>query len=328
MSLRTLGRLSFAAASSLAALAAGIGGAAAFPEKPITVLVGAGAGGSTDAGARIVAKAMEKYLGQPMVVINKPGGGGSKALVLLKQAAPDGYTLAYAFAHHVGFQPHYRRTKSLYWAKDFDYVGSVTVPHQSIVSLAGRGWKTLSEMAAKLKKEGKPLRLVYSGGPGRLVGEAIGAHYGIPAQIIRVRGGGNSMQRVLGGHVDVVFTGGAHVKHTDAGKTIVIGTVSDSRNPDYPNVPTLKEMGVGVSTETLQLMIAPKGVPGPALGKLRTALAKVRSDPKIVQLYRKNLRMVMDTRSPKELEAYMQKLEKDYLALIKKFDKPSKKKKK
>ncbi|HSR55978.1 MAG TPA: tripartite tricarboxylate transporter substrate binding protein [Alphaproteobacteria bacterium] len=315
----------FAAASALA-LGVGSTGALAYPDKAVTVYVGAGAGGSTDAGARIVAQAMEKILGQPMVVVNKPGGGGSKALALLKKEKPDGYTVAYAFAHHVGFQPHYRRAKSLYWAKDFDYIGSVTVPHQSIVSLAGRGWKTLSEMAAKLKEENKPLRLVYSGGPGRLVGEAIGAHYGIPAQIIRVRGGGNSMQRVLGGHVDVVFTGGAHVKHTDAGKTIVIGTVSDERNPDYPDVPTLKEMGVGVSTETLQLMIAPKGLPGPVLKTLRDAFLKVRSDPKVVELYRKNLRMVMDTRSPEELETYMQKLEQNYLALIKKFDKPMKKK--
>ncbi|MDH3240220.1 MAG: tripartite tricarboxylate transporter substrate binding protein [Alphaproteobacteria bacterium] len=316
-------------AASAVALGFGSGvGWADFPEKPITVYVGAGAGGSTDAGARIVAKAMESILGQPMVVVNKTGGGGSKALVLLKSAAPDGYTVAYAFAHHVGFQPHYRRAKSLYWAKDFDYVGSITVPHQSIVSLANRGWKTVSEMAAKLKSENKPLRLVYSGGPGRLVGEAIGSHYGIPVQIIRVRGGGNSMQRVLGGHVDVVFTGGAHVKHTDAGKTAVIGTVSDERNPDYPNTPTLKEMGVGASTSTLQLLIAPKGVPGPALKKLRDAALKVRSDPKIVQLYRKNLRMVMDTRSPEQLAEYMQTLEKDYIALIKKFDKPEKKKKK
>lgn len=329
MSLRTIGKSAFVAAVSVVAFAgalvSGMGTAAAFPDKPVTVYVGAGAGGSTDAGARIVAKAMEKILGKPMIVVNKPGGGGSKALVLLKKSKADGYTVAYAFGHHVGFQPHYRRKQSLYRAKDFDYVGSVTVPHQSIVSLAGRGWKTLSQMAAKLKKANKPLRLVYSGGPGRLVGEAIGSHYGIPAKIIRVKGGGNSMQRVLGGHVDVVFTGGAHVKHTDAGKTMVIGTVSDKRNPDYPKSPTLKEMGLGVSTETLQLMVAPKGVPAPALGKLRSALSKVRSDPKIVQLYRKNLRMVMDTRSPRELEAYMQKLEKNYIALIKKFDKGKKK---
>ena len=97
------------AAASAAALAVGGGAAFAFPDKPITVYVGAGAGGSTDAGARIVANAMAKILGQPMIVVNKPGGCGSKALLLLKKADPDGHTIAFAYAHHVAFQPHYRR---------------------------------------------------------------------------------------------------------------------------------------------------------------------------------------------------------------------------
>ncbi len=325
MSLRIIGQSGFLAAASVAALAAGMGTASAFPDKPITVYVGAGAGGSTDAGARIVAKAMEKVLGKPMVVINKPGGGGSKALVLLKKAKPDGYTVAYAFAHHVAFQPHYRRKTSLYTAKDFTYVGSITVPHQSIVSLANRGWSTVTEMVAKLKQANKPLRLVYSGGAGRLVGEAIGAHFGIPVQIIRVKGGGNSMQRVLGGHVDVVYTGGAHVKHTDAGKTMVIGTVSNQRNPDYPKAPTFKEMGLDAATPTLQIMLAPKGLSASVGKTLTAAFMKVRSDPAIINLYRKNLRMVMDTRNQAQLTSYMLKLEVQYKALIKKFDKGKKK---
>jgi tripartite-type tricarboxylate transporter receptor subunit TctC len=213
-----------------------------------------------------------------------------------------------------------------YQAKDFKYVGSITVPHQSIVSLANRGWSTVTEMVAKLKKAKKPLRLVYSGGAGRLVGEALGAHYGIPVQIIRVKGGGNSMQRVLGGHVDVVYTGGAHVKHTDAGKTMVIGTVSNERNPDYPKAPTFKEMGIDAATPTLQLMIAPKGVSKSVLKTLTTAFMKVRRDPKIINLYKKNLRMVMDTRSQAQLTKYMLELEIQYKALIKKFDKGKKKK--
>jgi tripartite-type tricarboxylate transporter receptor subunit TctC len=333
--MRAIGKSGLAAAASAVAFTGGLatasvvgmGSAWAYPDKPITVYVGAGAGGSTDAGARIVAKAMEKVLGKPMIVVNKPGGGGSKALVLLKKAEPDGYTVAYAFAHHLAFQPNYRRKVPAYQVRDFKYVGSITVPHQSIVSLANRGWSTVTEMVAKLKKEKKPLRLVYSGGAGRLVGEAIGAHYGVPVKIIRVKGGGNSMQRVLGGHVDVVYTGGAHVKHTDAGKTMVIGTVSDVRNPDYPKSPTFKEMGIDAATPTLQLMVAPKGVSKPVLQTLTAAFMKVRSDPKIVTLYRKNLRMVMDTRSQAELTTYMTKLEKQYKALIKKFDKGKKKKK-
>ncbi len=326
MTLRTIGQSGFLAAASVAALAAGMGAASAYPDKPITVYVGAGAGGSTDAGARIVAKAMEKILKQPMVVVNKPGGGGSKALVLLKKAKPDGYTIAFAYAHHVAFQPHYRRKASLYWAKDFSYVGSITQPHLSIVSLANRPWSTVKEMIAQLKKENKPLRLVYSGGPGRLVGEAIGTKLDHPVQIIRVRGGGNSMQRVLGGHVDVVYSGGAHAKHTLAGKTKVIGTVSNQRNPDFPKAPTLKEMGIDAATPTLQIMVAPKGVAPSVLRTLTAAFMKVRSDPEIIKLFNKNLRMVMDRRSQKQLARYMPKLEKQYIALIKKFDKGKKKK--
>jgi tripartite-type tricarboxylate transporter receptor subunit TctC len=316
------------AALSAAALAAGSSAALAYPDKPITVYVGAGAGGSTDAGARIVAEAMQKILGQPMIVVNKPGGGGSKALVLLKKAKADGYTIAFAYAHHVAFQPHYRRKASLYWAKDFAYVGSITQPHLSIVSQANRPWKTVKGMIAQLKKENKPLRLVYSGGPGRLVGEAIGARLGHPVKIIRVRGGGKSMQRVLGGHVDVVYSGGAHAKHTAAGKTQVIGTVSNTRNPDFPNAPTLKEMGIDAATPTLQIMVAPKAISSSSLKKLSAAMMKVRKDPKIIKLFNKNLRMPMDQRNQKQLASYMLELEKEYLSLIKTYAKATKKKKK
>lgn len=325
MSQRMIPSAALFAAVSAAALAFAGGPASAYPDKPITVLVGAGAGGSTDAGARIVAGAMEKILGQPMVVVNKPGGGGSKALVLLEQAEADGYTVAYAYAHHVAFQPHYRRKTSLYHAKDFAYIGSITEPQMSIVSLADKPWKTVKEMIAELKKENRALRLVYSGGPGRLVGEAIAARLGHPVKIIRVRGGGKSMQRVLGGHVDVVYSGGAHTKHTDAGKTKVIGAVSNTRNPDYPDAPTLKEMGVDAATPTLQIMVAPKGIPESALEALTAAMMKVREDPKIVELFNKNLRMPMDKRDQKQLTAYMAELEKEYIALIKKYDKPEKK---
>lgn len=328
MSLRIFSHTAFLAAISAAALAAGSGAAMAYPDKPITVLVGAGAGGSTDAGARIVAKAMQDILKQPLVVVNKTGGGGSKALVLLKDAKPDGYTLAFAYAHHVAFQPHYRRKTSLYHASDFTYIGSVTEPHMSIVSLASPKWKTLKEMVAVLRKENKPLRLVYSGGPGRLVGEAIAAKLGVPVKIIRVRGGGKSMQRVLGGHVDVVYSGGAHYKHTAAGKTQVIGTVSNVRNPDYPGAPTLKEMGVDAATPTAQILAAPKGIPDQVRSTLTAALIQVRKDPKIVALFSKNLQMPMDTRSQAQLASYMAELEKEYLTLIKNYAKEPKKKKK
>ena len=127
-----------------AVLSCALGGFAQadFPEKEITMIVNAGAGGSTSAGARILAQAMEKSLGKPIVVVSKPGGGGTKGALLLSKATPDGYTIGYTFSHNLTFAPQYKREKPLYKVSSFDYLGSITDPRLSIVSLAGRGWNT------------------------------------------------------------------------------------------------------------------------------------------------------------------------------------------
>ena len=308
------------AGATIAALGMTIA-ANAYPDKPITFLVGAGAGGSTDAGARILGKAMEKALGKPVVVINKPGGGGSKALVLLKDTKPDGYTLAFAYAHHVAFQPHYNRKSPAYTAADFQYVGSITAPKMSLVTLADKPWTNLTEMVAHFRKANKPITLVYSGGPGRLVGTAISKELKHPVKIIRVRGGGKSLQRVLGGHVDMVYSGGAHYQYTKAGKTKVVASVSNNRNPDYPKAPTIKEAGVNAPTPTLQILLAPKGISNAHLKVLSDALKKARSDKDMVNLFSKNLQMRIDDKDPGPLNTYMLAAEKGYIQLIKSFSK-------
>ena len=168
---------------------------AEYPEKAITIVVGTSAGGAADAGARLVGREMEKILGKPVVVVNKVGGGGTKALALLLKEKPDGYSLVYAFSHHITFGGQYKRKKPLFTATDFDYLGSITEPRQSLVSLAGRGWTTFRGMLKVLKAKKQPIRLVYSGGPGRLVGTALQKDLHYPVKVIRVRGGGKSMQR-------------------------------------------------------------------------------------------------------------------------------------
>ena len=131
--------------------------AADYPEKPVTMIVNAGAGGSTSGGARILAKAMESTLGQPIVVVSKPGGSGTKGAVLVMKAKPDGYTIGFSYSHNLAFSGQYKRKKKLFTVNSFDYIGSITDPRISIVSLAGRGWTTLAGMVKKLKSEGKPV---------------------------------------------------------------------------------------------------------------------------------------------------------------------------
>jgi tripartite-type tricarboxylate transporter receptor subunit TctC len=294
--------------------------AAEYPEKEITIVVGTGAGGAADAGARMVGREMEQLLGKPIVVVNKPGGGGTKALALLLKEKPDGHTLVYAFSHHITFGGQYKRKKPLFKAIDFDYIGSITEPRQSLVSLAGRGWTDFKGMMAKLKAEGKPLRLVYSGGPGRLVGTALERDLKYPVKVIRVRGGGKSMQRVLGGHVDIAFSGGAHAKYTKAGQTIVLAAVHTDRNPDFPKAPTTLELGVKAATTTLQVLVAPKGLHKEARDKLAGALKKITAMPKIVKLFQENLTMRMRPMQGKALVDYMVAEENRFTKLIADYD--------
>ncbi len=176
-------------------------------------------------------------------------------------------------------------------------------------------------MVKKLKAEGKPVRLVYSGGPGRLIGNAIKRDFNIDTKIIRVRGGGKSMQRVLGGHVDVVFSGGAHTPYTDAGQTIVIASVDDQRNPDYPDAPTFKEMGGKASATALQVVYVPKGLPAAATAKLSAAVTAASTDANVDKLFRKNLKMRILNLKGIALLKYMAKEEKLYTDLIASYDK-------
>ena len=179
----------------------------------------------------------------------------------------------------------------------------------------------MSGMVKKLKAAGKPVRLVYSGGPGRLIGNAIQRDFNIDTKIIRVRGGGKSMQRVLGGHVDVVFSGGAHTPYTDAGQTIVIASVDDERNPDYPDAPTFKEMGGKASATALQVVYVPKGLPAAATAKLSAAVTVASTDANVDKLFRKNLKMRILNLKGSALLKYMAKEEKLYTDLIASYDK-------
>jgi len=319
MKFKSMKHAMLAAAACAIAAMPGIA-VAEFPEKEITIVVGTGAGGAADAGARMVGREMEKILGKPIVVINKVGGGGTKALALLTKEKPDGYTLVYAFSHHITFGGQFKRKTPLFKATDFDYIGSITEPRQSLISLTGRGWTDLKGMLAKLKAEQKPIRLVYSGGPGRLVATALQKDLNFPVKVIRESGGGKSMQRLLGGHVDIAFSGGAHSKYTEAGQTMVLASVHTDRNPDFPNAPTLEELGVHAATTTLQIIVAPRGLPNAIKDRLAGAVMKISAMPNIVKLFHDNLTMSMRPMKGKQLVDYMVAEEKRFTKLIADYD--------
>jgi len=294
---------------------------AEYPEKEIALLVGVGAGGAADAGARMLGRELEKILGKPVAVANRVGGGGTMALALLAKEAPDGYSLAYAFSHHITFGGQYKRRTPLFRVVDFDYPGSVTEPRQSLVSLAGRGWSSFDEMLKTLKAENQPIRIAYSGGPGRLIAAALQKDLKYPVRAIAVRDGGRSMQRLFGGQVELAFSGGAHAPHTGAGETVVLASVHERRDPDFPAAPTLKELGVNASTTALQLVVAPKGLPRAVAEALSDAIAQAVSRPEVAAQFRKNLNMRTMHLQGQALVDYLLAEERRFARLIDDYDK-------
>ena len=247
------------------------GWAQQYPAKPINLVIGWGAGGSTDVTLRALADAAAKALGQPIVVKNKPGGGSAVALALLKNEKPDGYTLGNLSS--AGIVGQHLRKVPYDSTQDFtpiirygDYIHGITVK-------ADAPWKSIKELIAYAKAN--PGKLKYSspgtGSSHHLVVEALGIQEGIKWTHIPYKGGHEATTALLGGHVDFQTCASEWKPYVDSGALRLLVTTGDKRYEKYSNVPTLVDQGYKIWAITLVGVIGPKGIPAPIVEKLHGA---------------------------------------------------------
>ena len=199
-------------------LAAALAGPALaeYPDRPIKVLVGFKAGGGVDTMARLLAKKAGDALGQPVVVVNKPGGGGAIAAKAVLGAKPDGYNLVFSITLTFAGWPH--MTKVNYTVDDFTYIASVGKFQEAFVAGSEqpfKDWKGLIE-AAKNKDGG--LNAAVMTAYEKMVLRYIAKKEGVKFNLVPTKGGAAIMTQVLGGHVDFGFSGGIHYSYVKAGK--------------------------------------------------------------------------------------------------------------
>jgi len=246
-------------------------GAQSYPAKPINMVIGWGAGGSTDVTLRALSDAAGKILGQPIVVQNKPGGGSAVALALLKNEKPDGYTLGNLSS--AGIVGQHLRKVPYDSTQDFtpiirygDYIHGITVK-------ADAPWKNVKELVAYAKAN--PGKLKYSspgtGSSHHLVVEALGIKEGIKWTHIPYKGGHEATTALLGGHVDFETCASEWKPYVDSGALRLLATTGEKRYEKYSNVPTLIDQGYKISAITLVGVIGPKGIPVPIVEKLHGA---------------------------------------------------------
>jgi tripartite-type tricarboxylate transporter receptor subunit TctC len=255
----------------------------AFPAKPIKLVIAFPAGGPTDITMRSLADNASRVLGQPVIVENKPGAGGSLPAQQLQTSAADGYTLA-QIPLGVFRLPY---TTKISWdpVKDIAYVINVTGYAFGIVVPAESPLKTWTHFVGWAKAN--PGRLTY-GSTGTLTSphlttELIAQQLGIQLQHVPYKGSAELAQAIVGGHIMAAADSTGFAPLVEAGKLRVLNTWGEKRLPRFPQVPTLKELGVNIVQASPFGIGAPRGTPPAVVKRLHDGFKKAMEDPSYVQ---------------------------------------------
>ncbi len=254
--------------------------AAEFPTKPVTLICPWPPGGSTDITMRALAEATGKYLGQPVVIENKAGGGGTVGpATMAATSKPDGYTLSQIPISVIRY-PYIMKVN---WntLKDFTYVIHLTGYTFGVVVKADAPWKTWDEFVAYAKAN--PGKVTYAT-PGagtslHLTMETIAMRRGIKWIQVPMKGGGETTPAVLGGHVSATADSTGWAPQVDAGQLRLLVTWGNQRTKKWPNVPTLKELGYGIVSNSPFGIAGPKGMDPKVVKILHDAFKKGMEDP-------------------------------------------------
>lgn len=256
--------------------------AQAFPSRPIKLVIAFPAGGPTDITMRQLAENASKIIGQPVVVENKPGAGGTLPAQALQTAPADGYTIA-QIPLGVFRLPY---TTKINWdpIKDISYVINLTGYAFGIAVPADSPIKNWNEFVAYAKAN--PGKLTY-GSTGtmtspHLTTELIAQQLGIQLQHVPYKGSADLSQAVLGNHLMAIADSTGFAPLVEAGKLRVLNTWGEKRLAKFPDAPTLKELGLDIVQNSPFGIGAPKGTPPEVVKKLHDAFKQAMEEPSYV----------------------------------------------
>jgi tripartite-type tricarboxylate transporter receptor subunit TctC len=265
----------------------------AYPTKPITLVVPFPPGGGADTVGRPLASVAHQHLGQPMVVINKAGGGGAVGAQYVANAKPDGYTVLHALNtltelpqvdQLLGRTPAFKK-------EQFIPIGQVTVTPFAIMVNAESRWKTFPEFVAEARQKPDEFQYASAGvySTTHFMWEMILKATNLKVRHLPTTGGGPIMMAVLGKHVDIGHCVAPAVcaPQMEARKIRLLAVTSDKRLPVYPDVPTLKELGYDVTHSIWHTLMVPAGTPLEVVAKLRQGLKAMVDDESFKSLMAK-----------------------------------------
>ena len=255
-----------------------------YPDKPVRFVVPYPPGGGTDVIARIVQDRFQALLGQPIIIDNKGGAGGSVGSELAARAAPDGYTVLFTLSSHT-INPAIYPKLSFDTIKDFESIGTVASLPQILVANPMVPASTVAELVALAKA--KPELLAYAsvgnGSPGHLAGELFKLRTGTQMTHIPYRGGGPAVTDVISGQVPLLWVSiPAAAQFVKTGKLKALAVSTLKRSAAFPDVPTVQETGVpDFEVDSWYAMFVPARTPQPVIDRLNRALNTIVAEPGI-----------------------------------------------
>ena len=254
-----------------------------YPSRPIKLLVGASAGGTTDTMARVIAEPLSNLFGKPVLVENRPGAGGNIAAEAVARSAPDGYTLLVSYTSHTINATLYPKLPFDPVA-DFTPIAMISTVPSLLVGNPKIPARNLKELIALAKTKPGTLTMAI-GGIGsslHLAGDRFKMMADVNIVNVPYKGTAPALTDVMGGQVDLMFislvTGTAQVK---AGNLRAYGVTSAARQPSLPDLPTIGETVPGFELQAWFGVFGPAKLPDGIVGKLNRAVVDALKDPKM-----------------------------------------------
>lgn len=268
---------------------------AAYPEQPIKLVVGFPPGGGGDLYGRLIANAMSKTLGQPVVVENRAGAGGNIAADVVAKSKPDGYTILLAMSGNLAVSPALKPATLQYKVEDFAPIGLILeAPHGLFVS-GNSKFKDAKSVLATAHTQKLTFASTGTGAAAHIGMEMVKQRAGVDMLHVPYKGSGPAITDLIGGQVDTFFaTASPLMGQVRQGQLRVLALTGAQRSPALPNVPTFKELGVDVVVTQWYGLVAPAGTPPAVLKTLAEHLSRALAQQDVKQAIRKDAAMERD----------------------------------
>lgn len=259
-------------------------GAQTWPAQPIRLIVPFAPGGTTDLMARLVSTPLQERLGQPIIIENRPGAGATLGSLMAAQAAPDGYTLVLSNIASHGISPALYPNMRYDAVRDFTHIALLTENPSVFVANPRAGIANMADFARLQRETPRGLDMASSGAgsSNHLLIVRIGQILGREINHIPFRGAGPAMTAVIGGQVplmsDSLPSAAAHIRQ---GSVKAIAMSSAERHPSFPDVPTLREQGYELVTNSWFGLSGPARLPQPVVDRLSREIRSILATPEL-----------------------------------------------